>query len=140
MSRRSSTYEDLDIARRDGAKRKNILLQPMSRYKKKMFNEQIRPVAFYLRRLGVAQKKHYFCLRLALKIVLKEKMFCLSMAKKHLGIVLTPRLSGNGSHGRLSTPSRPMKNLQASRLLGRHPRRVFLHKCSVANTLRCLLS
>ena len=47
------------------------------------------------------------------------------MAKKHLEIVLTLRLSGNGS-SRLSTHSRPLKNLRASWLLGRHPRRRLL--------------
>ena len=47
-----------------------------------MFNEQIRPAAFYLRRLGVAQKKHYFCLRLALKIVLRRKKNVLSFHGK----------------------------------------------------------
>ena len=87
-----------------------------------MFNEQIRPAAFYLRRLGVAQKKHYFCLRLALKIVLRRKKKCsvFPWQKKTLG---------NCSHSpslRLSTPSRPMKNLRASRLLGCHPRRHLL--------------
>ena len=68
----------------------------MSRYKKiKMFNEQIRPAAFYLRRLGVAQRKHYFCLRLALKIVLKKNVLSFHGKKKHLEIVLTPRLFGS---------------------------------------------
>ena len=93
----------------------------MSRYKKiTMFNEQIRPAAFYLRRLGVAQKKHYFCLRLALKIVLRRKNVLSFHGKKTLGnCSYSPSL-------RLSTPSRPMKNLRASRLLGRHPRRHLL--------------
>ena len=52
----------------------------------KMFNEQIRPAAFSLRRLGVAQKKHYFLSSTCTEDCLeKKKMFCLSMAKKTLG-------------------------------------------------------
>ena len=83
-----------------------------------MFNEQVRPVATKAWRHS---KQCY--LRLALKNVLrKKKCSVFPWQKKHLEIVL----SGNGSHGRLSTPSRPLKNLRASWLLGRHPRRRLL--------------
>ena len=74
-------------------------------------------------RLGVALNIDIFDLHWRMSW---KKTFCLSMAKKTLGNCSYSPLSGNGSHGRLSTSSRPMKNLQASRLLGRHPRRHLL--------------
>ena len=70
-----------------------------------MFNEQVRPVA-----TKAWRRSEHCYLPLALKNVLRRKrMLSFHGIKKHLEIVLTPSLSGNGGRGRLSASSRPMK-------------------------------
>ena len=92
---------------------------------------------------GLASHKRniIFVFDLHWRLSWKKKMFCLSMAKKttwklfllpvSLGTVVTA--GSRPLHGRWKISGLP--DFSAAILDG-----IFLHKCSVANTLRCLLS